>query len=364
MAQPALLKQPAIEVVEQGDLVPQEKTAYVSFPTMGQDPKTGEVLLIFRRACFDPDDDRPGMKAHGLEGSLYWMCLNPETMVWTEPEVLVDGKDYPPGLIDGTLTNIDGGLYLFFRRYPSDEPLYYTKGLSLQELMEPRLFPLAPQVEVGAQWGQVVELPDRWLQVGYGRNGQLDKLRELLDLELPIMLPGIYESLDKGLTWTFVNWMTPEIFLDEELSANETAILYENGRVWAMMRTGWAWPGPMYINFSDDGGRTWSKPQPSGLYGEAPVWYRMPTGEIWLGYRGFLKDNPKTGGTFELAQFDPEQGRLSEPVVVEAYDGNHYDGGYGTLMWLETQQKLLAVYYTSDTPACRNPWLRYSLIKV
>jgi hypothetical protein len=113
---------------------------------------------------------------------------------------------------------------------------------------------------------------------------------------------------------------------------------------------------------SDDEGETWSQPVRTGLYGEAPMFYQAPDGTVLLGFRGYREASPKEGGTFSLTRFDPVTMQFASPVVIETYLGNHYDGGYGDLIWLPGRQQLLVSYYFSNTPVPRNPWIRFAVL--
>src|SRR5690348_2723336 len=135
------------QVAETGDLVLPEPGLYTSFPSLCRDVGTDDILLLYRTARYDPGDDRPGMDNHGLDGSLYTKRLNPQTMAWSEPAMLVDANAYPPGLIDGNISNLGDRLHLLFRRAPHEMPMFYTIGPTLEQMMMPLVFPIWPKLD-------------------------------------------------------------------------------------------------------------------------------------------------------------------------------------------------------------------------
>jgi hypothetical protein len=346
-------------IVEQGDLVAQKEGTYTSFPSLAKDPQTGEILILYRRAVYDETDKRPAMKAHGLEGNLVLKRFLPQKKTFSTEQLLFSGKDYPPGLIDGNLTVFDQSILLFIRRYPDHPVVFYTSGEDLKTLAKPKPFVPHESLTLGAQWGRAVYLPKsgKLLQILYGAY-QYDPT----DTETkPLIRAALYQSLDQGKSWSFVSWVAPE-YLAPDVTNNETTIVAANQSVFALMRTEGDPEGTLYLAESLDEGEKWSAPKPSGLFGQAPMFYTLPDGRILACFRGFLPDTPEKGGDFSLAFFNPQTGTFSQPFVVEQYHGNHYDGGYGDMIWVESLNQLLVAYYYSDTPTPRNPWLRYALL--
>lgn len=352
------------EIVEQGDLVPQEVGRYVSFPSLAKDPKTGDVLILYRRATYDEGDLRPGMRAHGLDGDLYLKRLTSPYANFSTEKLLVSGKSYSPGLIDGVLSTMEDSIILLIRRYPQVPPVFYTKGASVEALGSFQVFPSHQCCDDGAQWGRIISL-DRGrkrFQVFYGGCNTWRISDEDGPLAKYLTRPALFQSVDGGESWEFLSWIAP-LYVGPGMVANETTLTTHNGVLYALMRTHGEYPGPMLLSTSDDEGQTWSPPVRSGLYGEAPMFYTVPSGKILVGFRGFLPETPQQGGTFSIACFDPDTHAFSSPFVVEPYHGNHYDGGYGDLIWVEALGQLLVVYYYSNQPVPRNPWLRYAFLK-
>jgi hypothetical protein len=306
------------------------------------------------------------MTAHGLDGNLYVKRFSPAQNTFSKPKLLFRAEDYPPGIIDGNLSVLDNKIHVFLRRYPSPEPIFYTQGTTINTLDPPTLLVKDNKLNLGAQWGRTISLPDnsydrQYLQVFYG--GCQEPPEPGLKVPERCTRPAVYESLNHGKTWTFLSWITPLCF-EGQLCANETAIVYSPHRIFALMRTAGEWPGPLFLSYSDDEGVSWSTPKRTGLYGEALMFYTLPDGRILACFRGFPEGAPKDGGNFSVTEFNPKTLGFTEPFEVEAYHGNHYDGGYGDIIWLPEQQKLLVAYYYSSHLEPRNPWIRYATLSL
>ncbi len=349
-----------IPIIAQGDVTHAIPGHYTSFPSLFQDPASGDIILVYRRGVYDDTDARPGMSAHGLEGNLYWRRFDEASLQFGDEMLLCDGAHYPPGLIDGNITVADGRVHLFVRRYPHPQPVFYSQGSSFLDLSQPDPVPVDPGFYMGAQWGRLVSLHGgkTLLQAFYGGDVALMNRGEFPQY---YTRPALYRSNDGGTTWAMQGWMTPE-YLEDRLCGNETTLVNIQRRLYAVMRCAGESPGPLFMTTSDDEGETWSQPVRTGLYGEAPMFYQAPDGTVLLGFRGYREASPKEGGTFSLTRFDPVTMQFASPVVIETYLGNHYDGGYGDLIWLPGRQQLLVSYYFSNTPVPRNPWIRFAVL--
>lgn len=345
-------------------LVPSQHGVYSSFPCLALDRASGEVLLIYRQGVYNPDDPRPGMRAHGLGGQI-WQQRRSLQGVWGTPESLFSEAGFEPGLIDATLTNLSDTDVLIIRRYPHTHPLFITTRSADTPYTGwdwPWEFPAQQVFDDYAHWGRMVEWQGRWLQVVYGFNDTTRWWTRQLGHQMPVEQAAVFESMDRGRSWRFVNFIGPTMMMDGDLSANETTLMAVGDRLFALMRTGWRWPGPMFLTTSDDGGMHWSTPTFTGLYGEAPMWRSLPDGRVLVAFRGFNHDSPKEGGTFSLAWFDPVSQRFSSERVIDCYGGNHYDGGYGDVIAVPNEAVLLASYYFSDDPTTRHPAIRLATI--
>jgi len=348
------------------DVFPPEEGVYSSFPSLAQNPQSGEVHLLYRQARFDPENPHPLMKSHGVGGRLMRTQWRPESQTFGPSTCLIDGTPYPPGLMDGVLTWIEDRWFLTFRRFPNEPSLFYAQGETLEHLSLPKAYPRStdPAWPIGAQWGKVFSLQGVWLQTFYmvhflasaqptpGQGGRTFRSRVAL-----------FESRDQGHTWQFRAWVTPPE-VAPGLMADETAVHpLADGTLLAVMRTSGKTPCPFYQATSTDGGHIWTTPQPVGLNGQAPMLYTLPNGTVLLGYRGYC-DDPDIGGTFSLAPYNPQSGEFQTPFVVDTYHGNHYDGGYGDMTWLPESNQLLVAYYVSNTVFPRYPWLRWALLSL
>lgn len=354
------------QCVAQGDAVAPCHGAYHSFPSLAKDPRSGQVVLLYRKALYDENDSRPMMRAHGLDGSLYTAVFNPSRGMFEDFSCLVPASRYPHGLMDGVISVMGDQVFLFERTVRHRPLVFVSTGPSLADLGPPRPFGAIGYFPFGGvQWGKMVAVEggERLLQVCYGNPLGKPPVTIAEGQVRSQTRAALMHSRDRGNTWAFCSWISPAP-MGPGLWANETAVIAIGETLYAAMRTGWTYPGPLYLSVSRDGGYTWLEPEPTGLYGEAPMWYMLPGGRVILGFRGFLPNTPERGGTFSLVEFDNERERFLTPFVVETYEGDHYDGGYGDMIWLESLGMLLVVYYHSDRPTPRNPWIRYALVSV
>ena len=378
-------------LIESAELVSPSDKTYRSFPQLlVHAPNTQNqhlLSLFFRQALYDESDPRPGMKAHGLEGSIFLMQRNPYTGDWSEPTCWLSGMHCDPGWIDGFFTQTTQGVYALLRRFPSTEPLY--QGLYNQALESIR-HPSWPQhVRFGghdglqcidiAQWGPVIEWDQEdskptWLQSAYVLTPLTHLWEQDYDFKKPTMtLPMLFESHDHGQSWHVRSIIGHQHFLDtldnKPIWGNETVVARLGHRLVAVIRTGNHWPGPLMCCISEDGGHTWSAPQPTGLYGEAPAWCHLPNGDSVLGFRGFRYDPDtgealKDGGTFSVSYVQTDPLHFGTEWVVDTYTGNHYDGGYGSVAWLPDSAELAITYYASNSLEQRQPGIRWARIGV
>ena len=338
--------------------------------------------MLFRRAKFIPDDQRPGMKGHGLDGDLFLRrfrvdkgSLGPVVQVSDKP------NGWPQNLIDGVLTRLQSGWRILLRSYPESPSLFTSNSKDLKTWSRPvgmdvdAIFLPRP-----GEWGKMFTQDNALYQVVYGGT-QADKALESVPTR-----PGILRSDDGGKNWALHSWVTPPWFDKNSRQANETAVLPLTKTRWiAVSRThGRAEDGTinqLYWTLSDDGGKTWQDPQkirvPStlqtdeqtpGLPGDAPMLNLAPDGRILLQYRGLHSDNPQNGGMVSLAAVTVADGshpilQVSEPTVLANYKGNRYDGGYGDAAWSNRLNAWFGVYYTSQNPKTRFPTVKYAIFR-
>lgn len=144
--------------------------------------------------------------------------------------------------------------------------------------------------------------------------------------------PNVYVSSDEGDTWTWRGVAdVPEPNCDEHM-----VVELKDGRLWMLVRVGFG----IAQSFSEDGGRTWTPGEDSGIPGPRSRFFirRLRSGRLLLvNHRGFTRDPEKglkgrshltaslsedDGKTWTRHLMIEERDRVSYPDGVEAADGN------------------------------------------
>jgi hypothetical protein len=128
---------------------------------------------------------------------------------------------------------------------------------------------------------------------------------------------------------------------------NETAVIrLADGRLVVLCREEPILSGLHRASSLDDG-RTWSRPEPVDLFGEAPNLLALADGRLLAIFRGLAR-RPGQDNYLGLA-LSEDQGRTwSEPAVLAEYSGGRYQGGYGDLVQTEAGEVLAVYYLTQD----------------
>jgi len=126
---------------------------------------------------------------------------------------------------------------------------------------------------------RVVQLPDgSLLAVFYGwRLGPDRKPR-------PKCESWCLRSVDGGRRWTFHGVIARDDRHRLAGFTEPTVAVLADGSLLAVLRTECARTGPMYRTWSEDAGRTWSKPGPFFAFGVLPNLLRLPGGVIVLSF--------------------------------------------------------------------------------
>lgn len=113
-----------------------------------------------------------------------------------------------------------------------------------------------------------------------------------------------------------------------------------DGRLIAMVRN--SPPAMLHRSYSEDEGRTWTTPEPSGLYGHCPSFLALPSGALLIGHRQV--DPARAPGCSLSASTD--LGRTWHPVHdIYVSPGGTRDCSYPSMVLLE-DGRLVCVYYT------------------
>ncbi|MBI3667479.1 MAG: exo-alpha-sialidase [Acidobacteria bacterium] len=156
----------------------------------------------------------------------------------------------------------------------------------------------------------------------------------------------LVRSRDGGRTWEppVVMARDPE----EKISFQEPALLeLPSRRLLCVMRTDGA-KGFMYETYSDDGGKTWSPPANTGLFGHPPHLLLARDGKVRLSYG--LRQSPY--GIIIAESDDGVRWDSQRTFRLRQTGGNNGDIGYPSTVQL-TDGSFLTVYYFNDKDGVR-----------
>jgi hypothetical protein len=182
----------------------------------------------------------------------------------------------------------------------------------------------------GASRAPAVELDDgRLLLPCYGEPGEESK-----------SVAYLMESADGGTTWKLFTVMADGNQADEPYDCHEPFVLKTAaGKLLCFLRC-YGEGGLMRICESEDGGKTWSEPRETAVWGFPQAALELPDGRIVLAY-GYRRE--PYGVRARL--LEPDVSNLdSAPEVVVREDGDDRDLGYPTLVAREDGTVLVAYY--------------------
>lgn len=153
----------------------------------------------------------------------------------------------------------------------------------------------------------------------------------------------VIRSGDNGETWELVEVAHP---IGDRVGFSETALCDTGrGEIIAMMRSGSGGEYNSYQSFSSDGGRTWSPPEDTGIWGYPCNVIRLADGRLLCTY-GYRRD--AMGIRAVLSDDGGHTWRLNEEIVLRADGwGNGGDNGYPLSVQLEDGH-IFTIYYLNN----------------
>lgn len=150
-------------------------------------------------------------------------------------------------------------------------------------------------------------------------------------------------SGDNGETWELAQVAHP---IGDRIGFSETALCDTGrGEIIAMMRSGSGGEYNSYQSFSSDGGRTWSPPEDTGIWGYPCNVIRLADGRLLCTY-GYRRD--AMGIRAVLSDDGGHTWKLSDEIVLRADGwGNGGDNGYPLSVQLEDEH-IFTIYYLND----------------
>ncbi len=310
--------------------------AYQSFPTVTR-LDGGGFLVGFRQAETDPRQS-PFLGGHGRRGDVRLVRLDGLGRPTGASRLVVDHRQEDTSEFDALVTNLghDGVLLVTRTHSPEGKGSFFSLSSDGGET-----FPQRRALELSAPFGHALAAcyghalagqAGAWLLPFYG--GQDEEDPEATTA------PGLARLDPAGGTAEVVGWLA-EGETDDAVF-NETAVVrLGDGRLLAMLRQEPCLDG-LFVSWSDDDGREWTPPRPSGLFGEAANLLLLPDGRVVAVFRGFSFERP--GPSVALSLSDDGGATWREPYRLVDYDGGRYHGGYGDLALCD-DGLILAVYY-------------------
>jgi sialidase-1 len=279
--------------------------------------KDGRLCLVYSQfrkggTDFDPAD-------------LVMRTSSDDGKTWSEPKVLVSGEEADmKNVMSASILRLPGNeLLLFYLRLNSRSSDHMYVRRSADEFMT-----LSDPVRVTLLDGYHVVNNDRVIRLSTGRlvvpvtlHTELDHNGKLVGSYQSLGAPFVYYSDDDGRTWKKDRTLLKSIAQRKLAPALQEAGVIElkDGRLWMWMR---AWADFQYGCYSNDGGKTWSEPEPTSIASPlSPATIeRVPwTGDllcVWNDHSGlhpYPKEKPRNKRTPLCVAVSKDEGRTWAP---------------------------------------------------
>lgn len=147
-------------------------------------------------------------------------------------------------------------------------------------------------------------------------------------------------SYDRGLSWPDYSLIYQD--LAGRIDPSETDFIrLSDGRVLAMMRSNAQ--TRLYKSYSEDEGKTWRPPVPTGLPGQCPALVNLESGTILCAFRDRRPDHMGVG-----CAVSRDSGESWEDLR-NLYRGGNWDCGYPSMVLLENGE-IYCAFYTAAYP--------------
>ena len=336
--------------VEEIRVISQQPQHYHGWPTVAR-RKNGQLLLV----CSG------GREAHADPfGRVELMRSNDRGATWTWPEVLLDGPmdDRDAGVVETARGSI---LVTTFTsdafgpafdeanaRKPDDPQAWPKDKLARWNAARDRISAAERKKELGvwmirstdggvtwsARYDCQVSSPHGPVQLSDGRLVYAGR-----DLWRGPERRGVCESTDDGQTWRWLAEIPTRAGDDKKNYAELHAVETADGRIIVHVRNGnTANSGETLQSESSDGGKTWSVPQPIGVWGLPSHLLRLKDGRLLMsyGYRRAPFGNQ--------ARISADHGRTWSEAVTISADGAGWDLGCPSTVQLD-DDSLVSVWY-------------------
>ncbi|MFW5501601.1 MULTISPECIES: sialidase family protein [unclassified Maridesulfovibrio] len=315
----------SVSIIDTKRITPEEWDGYQSFPTITD--VNGELFAGFRRAVNISEDLRQRMD-HGMAGDIYTTRSKDGGQTFDRPQLIISHAENQTNEHDALVTHLGNDKVLLITRTHTSELRRNYFSLSTDG---GRTFPKRQPLDLpGGEWASfghfIPTQDDEHTFIGTFYNGPGCGTFRLS--------PETGEVSEQSYIYKYF----PEYRL------NETSIArLPSGRILALMRQAPCSDG-LFKAHSVDDGKTWSPPEPIGIYGEAPSIKLLPDGRVLAIYRGMIRKSKRCRVALTMSEDEGET--WSHPQTLAWYKGGRFHGGYGDLSVNEKGQ-VVAVYYIS-----------------
>ena len=146
---------------------------------------------------------------------------------------------------------------------------------------------------------------------------------------------GFHRSEDYGTTWT--DYVEVAKGLVDEMSL----VRLPSGRWLAMIRPGREAGPDLYRSYSEDGGRTWSTPERSGVWGACPCLFLTTNGLLLCAYSDARPG--RAAGT--SLSYSRDEGATWAQEDEQIYTTSAQGGSYPSMVYVDSR-RILCAYYT------------------
>jgi hypothetical protein len=327
--------------IDKDVVVYKDEKYYSAFPCL-EKLSNKEMIVIFRRA-----PQRKPYSDHGDSESAAVLVRSKDGgNSWGAPE-LVYKKEY--GVQDPSVRKLKNGTLIssFFqwnwvKEHPFNHSVVGTFVLGSSD--------------GGKSWDKdaaLVKTP------GYEGAAISEPVLELSDGELliPLYKRGasfVMRSRDKGRTWKDLAVVGNDPFGNVSFG-EPTLCQAKSGKIICMMRP----PSDrtLFQSESLDGGKTWSLPRQTDIWGFPANLLTLSDGRILLGY-GYRR--PPYGVRACISEDEGKTWNLQEEIIIRQ-DGLHGDLGYPSSVEVGPNRILTAYYFHTGQPVDKGTYRHYSM---
>ena len=317
-------------------LVPRVKDAYAAFPTFVT--HSDKIFMYFRRGATARGT------AHGRRGGVFCRIFEQQSFLSAFGQDHLAGVAVPEQLVfaegnefDAIVSHLGPQRYaLATRNYDQNKTMRTWISLASEPVFSSRQLVCLDELDWLAFYGKGMAWENRYIFTAYGSLcGEI--------WGRPLIL-----ACDDDLNWELLAALPS--YWDQKTVLNESTLVRACQTFHLFMRQD-TQPFGLWHATSDDL-RQWTWPERLCEQAQAPMAFALKN-RILVGHRKILGEDRATAALW--APFE-----AGEPVCIEPYEGNIYDGGYCDLGEIGGE---LFVFYYQGNPE-REPFIRACRVKL